>query len=105
MAARALCLILCERLAIDVARVQMNLIGLFHSRRFATFPTTPERFTVYAALNGEGEGRLKLIVTRLETEEDVYSFTRWFAFPDRQVIVDLEIPVTRCAFPAAGRYL
>jgi hypothetical protein len=31
--------------------------------------------------------------------------TRWFAFPNRQVIVDLEIPVTRCAFPAAGRYL
>ena len=48
---------------------------------------------------------MEVVVNRLETEEDIYSYRRWFAFPRRGLFIHLEIPVRRCIFPAPGRYV
>jgi hypothetical protein len=66
-----------------------------------------EGLRAYVALfDGVGEGTMKLVVQRLETEEDIYTYTytKWFKFPGRQLVVNLEIPLTGCVFPAAGWY-
>jgi len=98
-------LIVCDHLEVDRDRKQLSLIGLFHARSFSAFPTPPQRFTVYAMLyDGEGEGTIELLVTRMETEEDVYRYQRWLGLPGRQMPVHLEMLVKQCVFPAPGRY-
>jgi hypothetical protein len=103
---RVVSLVLCEKFEVNASTRQLSLVGIFHTRQFERFPSPPQRFTVYAALSdAAGEGRMRLEMTRLETQEWIYSYERWFAFPpDRLLLVNLEIPVKRCVFPAAGRY-
>jgi hypothetical protein len=98
-------LVLCERWAIDPTNGQMSLVGIFHTLRVPRFPTPPRGFTAYAALyGGVGEGTMELVVTRLETEQDIYRYRRWFAFPRGVQLINLEIKVRKCRFPAPGRY-
>jgi hypothetical protein len=98
-------LLLCERMGVDVAQGQTSLVGLFHNRLFSRFPTEPQHFTVFAALyGGEGEGTIELTCTRLETEQDVYRYRKWFIFPGRDAIANLELKITRCVFPGPGLY-
>ncbi len=98
-------LILCKRMEVNPSKVEMSLAGLFTSLSFSSWPAPAPPFTVYAALyDGLGEGRIELILTRLETERDVYVHTKWIAFSDRQVLVHLETRVRKCEFPAPGRY-
>jgi hypothetical protein len=83
-------LLLCERLSFDRATHFATLAGLFQSLRFEQFPSPEKAFTVYAALyGGEGEGTIELTVMRLETEDDIYSYQRWFTFPDDQPLINL----------------
>lgn len=98
-------LILCRRFDVDIQRSETSLVGLFHTLDVPRFPSPPQRFTVYSALyDGVGEGTMELVCTRLETEQDVYSYKRWTAFPGRGQIAHMEIKVRQCVFPAAGRY-
>ena len=98
-------LILCEHVDVDRATGRFSLVGLFHVRRFRDYPTPPQAFAAYAALfDGIGEGKLELVIHRVETGEDVYTYKRWLAFPGRQMTLHLEIRIKRCAFPAPGRY-
>lgn len=101
----AMGLVLCERLDIDPLARRMSLVGVFHSLRFRNFPTSPQRFTVYAALyGGIGEGTMELMITSLETEQDIHRYRRWQVLPVRGQIGTLEIRLQRCVFPAPGRY-
>ena len=86
--------------------VNISLTGLFQALRFRRFPSPIHKFTVYAALyDGVGEGTMELEIERLETEEKIYALKRWITFPGRGMIVNYEIKVTRCVFPAPGQYL
>jgi hypothetical protein len=99
-------LTVCRRLAIDLVRKELNLVGICHSLRFSRFPALAKTFTLYAALyNGVGEGTMELLISRLETEERTYRYRRWLAFEGKGQFVHLEIPVAKCTFPAPGRYL
>jgi hypothetical protein len=101
---RVVGLVLCERMAINPAPLRLSLEGMFHALTFESWPA-PAAFTVYAALQGgHAEGTMELCLTRLETEEDVYRYQRWFAFSDPHLTVQMEIPVRRCVFPGPGRY-
>ncbi len=99
-------LVLCEEFRIDTAVNKASLVGLFTALRFPHFPSPPQKFVVYVALSGGvGEGIMKLVVTRLETDEQIHSYERWLAFPeDRLFAVSLFIPITHCVFEAPGRY-
>jgi len=46
---------------------------------------------------------MELIVRRLETEEDLTAYRKWYTFPGRGMIANLVIPLKQCAFPAPGR--
>jgi hypothetical protein len=99
-------LILCKRVGIDVAVGEMSLVGLIQVLSFATWPAPADPFAVYAVLyGGSGEGTIELIITRLETEEDIYTRQRWTGFTGQGLIVHMEIPVRGCIFPGPGRYV
>jgi hypothetical protein len=93
-------------MTIDPDVGQMSLTGVFHTLFFGSFPSPRSPFTVYAALtDGVGEGVGKLAITRLDTNDTIYTHQRWFAFPsDRLVPVNMEIRVRACVFPVPGRY-
>jgi len=98
-------LVLCDAMRVDPQRGKTALDGLFHARFVQVFPSQPQAFTTYIALNGgEGEGIMRLIISRLETEQDVYSYKKWCVLPGPGQVSDIEIKVTTCRFPAPGRY-
>jgi hypothetical protein len=95
----------CDRIDLNTQTGQVSLVGIFHSLHFRAFPSPRKKFTVYAALyDGLGEGTMDLRITRLETEGDIYSHARWYSFPGRGRLAHVDVPVTKCAFPAPGRY-
>jgi hypothetical protein len=99
-------LVLCERMHVDPQLVQMSLVGIFHSRRFPSFPTPPQRFTVYVALHGgDGQGTMQLTLAKADTEETIYESEKWRGFSDPDLMTTYEQAVKDCIFPAAGRYI
>jgi hypothetical protein len=101
---RVVGLVLCESLEVNPGSRRWALVGVFHALTFAAFPAY-SRFIVYTALyGGKGEGTMKLGITRLETEEEIYSHERWWTVPGQGLNVHVEVRVTKCAFPAPGRY-
>jgi hypothetical protein len=54
--------------------------------------------------DGEGEGKIELVCTRLENERDIWRHQKWYTLPGRGYLSHLETKVTRCVFPASGRY-
>jgi hypothetical protein len=98
-------LVLCRSTEIDMASGGLALRGVFHSMTCETFPTPPQPFVVYSGLHGGGaEGTIEVEVSRLETEERVNRYQRWYAFPGPSHLLHLEITLRRCCFPAPGRY-
>jgi hypothetical protein len=98
-------LVLCNELRVDPVKGETSLGGLFHARFVQSFPSPPQVFTVYVALNGGiGEGIMQLVVTCLETEKDVYSYKKWFIASGPDSVVNVEIKIRKCRFPVPGRY-
>jgi hypothetical protein len=99
-------LVLCDHMHVDPQLGQMSLVGIFHSRRFASFPTPPQRFTVYVALHGgEGQGTMHLTVAKADTEETIYQTKKWRGFSDPDLTMTYEEIVRSCIFPRMGRYI
>jgi hypothetical protein len=102
---RAVGLILCRRMEIDTQSVEMSLVGLIPSLTFPTWPARCPAFMGYAALQGgEGQGTIELVVKQLDTEAEVHRYQRWIGFARPGGMLQLEIPLRRCVFPAPGRY-
>jgi hypothetical protein len=102
---RVIGLTLCKRLDVDPTSGELSLVGIFQQLTFSAWPSPAYPFTAYALLyDGVGEGTIELVVNRLETEEDIYTYQRWFPLPGRGMPVHVEIPVRKCSFPAPGRY-
>ena len=79
---------------------------LFNARGYDTFPTAPDEFTVYSALYGEKqEGKLDLVATDLETEQDVFSQARWFHLFGEGLTSHILFGVRGITFPREGRYV
>lgn len=98
-------LILCESLDVDVETGVTSLVGIFNSRHFWDFPSPVDQFTVFATLHaGVGEGTMQIVVSRLETEQDIDIYTQWLSFPERGLFVTLEVQLKKLVFAAPGRY-
>src|SRR5262245_51488523 len=96
---RPMSLVLCERLAFEGSPAKASLVGVFQFLVFSDFPTAPQAFTIYTALyGGKGEGTLELEIMRLETEEVIHRYRRWYHGTDPSAIVNVELLVKRCIF-------
>lgn len=97
---------LCQELGVKSETGQVSLVGLFQALRVRTFPSPPQDFTVYFGLtDGVGEGTMTFTITRLETNDDLYTQSRWIAFPeDRLLVANMVVSVKACVFPAPARY-
>ena len=103
---RAVALTLCDAVIVEEGTRKVSLINTFTGLRLSHFPAAPQPFCVYATLtDGQGEGLVELAVTRLETDEEIYSLRRPLRFPDRLTDVGVLFRISGCVFPAPGTYL
>jgi len=99
-------LVSCESLDFGTAPGHLSLQRLFNARGYDTFPTPPDDFAVYSALYGEKqEGKLELVATHLETEQEVFSHARWFYLTGEGLTSHILFGVRRISFPTEGRYV
>src|SRR5260370_37773990 len=67
-------LILCDYVLVEQGTKKVSLIGSFREVGVEQFPAILPPFYAYAALtDGLGSGTLELVLSRLETDEDVFS--------------------------------
>jgi len=60
---------------------------------------------MYVALRScVGQGLLELEIVRVETDESIYQWQQWCTFPGISLVVNLEVKVDACSFPALGAY-
>ena len=101
----ALGLTLCEKAITEEGTKDVTLVSIFRKRLVERFPSPPQPFTAYAILtDGVGDGTMELVITNLETDEEIYARRFRVRFPDRLAELRLLLRVTRCSFPAPGQY-
>jgi hypothetical protein len=98
-------LILCEQVIVDQSSHNPSPINIFTGLAVESFPSSPQRFSVFAALtDSQGVGRLELRGIRLDTGEQFYSQKYTIDFPDRATVVNVNIRLRNIRFPVAGVY-
>ncbi len=98
-------LLVCEQVVIEERTHNVTLVNCFTRRNVEAFPSERQRFAVFAALtDGLGDIELKLVLQRLDTQQEIFQESRSLQFVDRLQEVRFLFRVATCSFPAAGRY-
>ena len=101
----AIALILREKVIVEEGARNVSLVNCFTKLNWPRFPSVPVSFSGYAALtNANGTGTIKLMVTRLDTDETLDRWESTVHFPDRFAEVRVRFRIRDLSFPAAGRY-
>ena len=83
----------------------LTLVNSFTKLFAAVFPTPPQQFSLCAAFtDGQGERTIDGVITRLETDKEIYTFQKTIHFPSRTTEVRVVYNISKCSFPAPGRY-
>jgi hypothetical protein len=84
---------------------KVSLLGIFTSVALEEFPGAPLPFSVCATLSdGSGDVIIRLVVARLDTDEEVYSVEETVRFPNKLAEVLFYVYIQECSFPAPGFY-
>lgn len=98
-------LTICEKVIVEEGTKNVTLVSTFTKLIVDDLPTPPQKFAVYTVLTkGVGDGRMKMVVTSLETDEVIYTNEFAVRFPNRLMEVRVLFRVTSCSFPRAGKY-
>jgi hypothetical protein len=98
-------LTLCDLIIVEEETEKVSLIGTFTKLEVEEFPSAPKPFCVFAALtNGSGDATIDLVVTRLDTDEDLYEEGVGVHFPGKLTEVQLLFRIQDWTFPAPGWY-
>jgi len=98
-------LTLCEDVVTDATSRNVTLVNAFGRLRCSTFPSPPRRLVVSTALtDGLGDGMMSLVVSRLDTLEEIAERDWRMRFTDPLRIVRLILRFSELSFPMAGGY-
>src|SRR3954453_6988085 len=101
----ALGLIVCDYVLIKEGTHKVSLFVCFPELSLARFPAVLPPFFVYALLSdGSGSGTLELILSRLETDEEIFTHRRPITFVDQLAEVRVKLRIRNCSIPAPGYY-
>jgi hypothetical protein len=102
----AIGLTLCDYALVEEGTKKVSLVGIFSGIRTTGFPSAPRTICVFAAFtDGLGEAIMDLSISRLETDEELYTNQQPVHFPDRFQEVRVRFRVHEFSFPAPGAYL
>jgi hypothetical protein len=98
-------LAICDYVIIEEGTKKFSLVGNFSRITATSFPANVQPFSVFALLtDGLGGGTIRLIVVRLETDEEVHNLTGPIHFTDKLSEVKVHLRVRNLVVPAPGRY-
>jgi hypothetical protein len=98
-------LILCQQAIIEEETRNVTLVNSFAELRVDAFPSSPQRFTVFAILtDGLGDMTLELDIARLDTLESIYARSWRATWTNPLRAVRFLARVGSCTFPTPGRY-
>jgi hypothetical protein len=101
----ALGLTLCEKVIVEETTRNTTLVSTFTKLFADDFPSRPERFAFASVLTGgQGEASVDLVLTHLESDDEVYAIHGATRFPDRIAEVKLVFHIRDCSFPSPGSY-
>jgi hypothetical protein len=102
----ALALTLCDYIIMEEKSRKISLIGTFTRLAVDRFLGAPAPFCIFSVLtDGLGDGTMELVLTRLDTGEELYAYRVPVHFHHKLAEVRCPIRVRKCLFPAAGHYL
>jgi hypothetical protein len=98
--------IVCEKAIIEEGTRDITLVGALPKVIVERFPSQSRSFFIYALLtNGLGPAKIDIVVTHLETDQEVYTRQYVGRFPDRLAELRLLAHLRDLSFFAAGSYL
>jgi hypothetical protein len=99
----ALGLMLCDQIIIDRDSMKPSLIGLFTGMGCSRFPSTPRQIEVFADLtDGQGQIDLVLVVSHLETNEQLSTYKMPQEFPSPLHVVHVRFRLPAISFAVEG---
>ena len=101
----AIALTLCDYVVVEEGTHKVSLIGMLKDWRVRRFPFVPPRFFAHVALtDGLGDVTISLVVSRLETNEDLYSLSTSIHFADKLREKQVVFRIAKLSIPAPGAY-
>jgi hypothetical protein len=98
-------LIVCEQAIIEEKTRNVTLVNCVSRIRCPSFPSPPQRLVVHVALtDGMGDAMMALVVSRLDTLEEMYDRPWPMRFPDPLRGVRWILRPPALIFPAPGPY-
>ncbi len=101
----AIGLTVCHYAAFEERTHNVTLAGSFRSLAASKFPLRASFCAFAPLIGGQGEGTVALVITRLQTDEELFRVQRRLVFRDRIKEVRVLFRLNDCVFPAAGVYL
>lgn len=96
---------MCDYVLVEQGTNKVSLIGSFRELSVDRFPAVLPPFFIYAALtDGLGTGTLELVLSRLETDEEVYRYRTRISFQDQLTVLHVYLRLHNCSIPAPGAY-
>ncbi len=98
-------LILCEKIIVEERTQNISLVSTFTKLFAEDFPSQSSRLALAAVLTGgHGAAGVDLVISHLETDEEIYSMHQQVHFPDRLAEVRWNFHIRECTFPSPGVY-
>jgi hypothetical protein len=99
-------LTLCHYAAVEEGGHDVTLAGCFLRIWGDKFPFAAPPFYVFGSLiGGSGEGTVELVISELETDEEMYAVQDRLEFLDRLTEARVLFQLENCSFPRPGEYL
>jgi hypothetical protein len=96
---------ICDYVIIEEGTEKVSLIGILTKWVAKQFPWTPPQFFVHVALtDGLGEVTIDLVVSRLDTGQELYARRRQIHFVDKLRQLQLIFRIRDLVLPTPGVY-
>jgi hypothetical protein len=93
-------LFVCEQLIVEEGTKNLTVVNAFVRRTVASFPAEPFPFLVFALLtDGLGEGTVDVVISRIDTEEELFQRSTPYRFTDPLAKMQLTLRVRHFSFP------
>ena len=101
----AMGLLLCDYAVVEEVTRKVTLAGEFTSLWAEEFPMPPRDFCAYSVLSdGVGRGTIELVVTHLDSDDELLTLRRECEFTDKLARVRVLYWLREFSFPAPGIY-
>jgi hypothetical protein len=98
-------LILCDHVLVEQGTKKISIIGSFRRVDVEQFPAKLPPFFLYAELtDGLGSGIMESVLSRLETDEQVFSYRTPIRFSDQLSVLRTRLRISNCTIPSSGAY-